>query len=429
MGRFFQSLLGSVSSDSEQRSLENPNTPINSSTVQFMGGSGTKSGTPINGDSAFAVSAYTRANQILSDTLATLPVNVFRKNADGTNEIIDHPIADLLKIEPNEMQTAVNWKGAGQGSLNTYGNFFAEIHRKADGTVKSLGVPLPAASVSVKSNAGRLVYEVTTGGTTRVVTAMNMFHVAGFSYDGLLGIAKLDLMRETLGLAKTYEDKASFFVKNDSTPPIAIINKGSYNETQNNSNKKNWQAAQGGSNSGKAAHLSGDFEIKQLAITPDQAQFLESRVFSVGEIARFTGVPPHLLFELDRATFNNIEQQNIEFATYTLNGWITKWEQEINRKLFKPSEKKRLYVKYNMNGLLKADTKSRGEFYKALSSIGAITPNQIAKLENMNPVEGGDRSFRQMQDIPLDKMDEFIDSLIASKSAKVEPKTKEEDGE
>jgi len=221
-------------------------------------------------------------------------------------------------------------------------------------------------------------------------------------------------------------DKASYFVKNDSTPPIAIINKGSYNETQNNSNKKNWQAAQAGVNSGKAAHLSGDFEIKQLAITPDQAQFLESRVFSVGEIARFTGVPPHLLFELDRATFSNIEQQNIEFATYTIDGWITKWEQEINRKLFRPSEKKKVYAKFNLNGLLKADAKSRGEFYKALSNIGAITPNQIAKLENMNPVEGGDRSFRQMQDIPLERMDEFVDSLIASKTT-AEPKVAEDD--
>jgi len=129
-------------------------------------------------------------------------------------------------------------------------------------------------------------------------------------------------------------------------------------------------------------------------------------------------VPPHLLFELDRATFNNIEQQNIEFATYTIDGWITKWEQEINRKLFKPSEKKKLFVKYNLNGLLKADAKSRGEFYKALSGIGAITPNQIAKLEDMNPVDGGDRSFKQMQDIPLDRMDEYLDSLIEGKNKK-----------
>jgi phage portal protein BeeE len=108
----------------------------------------------------------------------------------------------------------------------------------------------------------------------------------------------------------------------------------------------------------------------------------------------------------------------IRDSTYTIDGWITKWEQEINRKLFKPSEKKKLFVKYNLNGLLKADAKSRGEFYKALSGIGAITPNQIAKLEDMNPVDGGDRSFKQMQDIPLDRMDEYLDSLIQGKDIK-----------
>lgn len=424
---FLQSVWNTVVYNSEEsRSLENPNIPItNDSVIQIIGGSGTKSGTPIDGNTSLAVSAYTRANQILSDVIGTLPLNVHKKNTDGSTEIIDHPVADLLKLEPNELQTAVNWKGAGQGQLNTYGNFFAEIIRKTDGTVRSLGVPFPSPSVSIKTNGGRLVYEVETNGANRIILAKDMFHVAGFSYDGLMGIAKLDLMRESLGLAKTYEDKASYFVKNDSTPPIAIINKGSYNETQNNSNKKNWQAAQAGANSGKAAHLSGDFEIKQLAITPDQAQFLESRVFSVGEIARFTGVPPHLLFELDRATFNNIEQQNIEFATYTIDGWVTKWEQEINRKLFRPSEKKKVYAKFNLNGLMKADAKSRGEFYKALSGIGAITPNQIAKLEDMNPLEGGDRSFRQMQDIPLDRVDDYLDSIVA-KSAVVEPKKEEE---
>jgi len=416
---FLQTIWNSVVYNPEARSLENPNIPITNDTLlQFLNGSTTKSGASVNGNSSLAISAYTRANQILSDTLATLPINVHERMADGSTEIISHDVADLFKLEPNEMQTAVNWKAAGQGQLNTYGNFFAEIFRAGDGSVKSLGVPFLATTVSVKTNEGRMVYEVTEGGLTRIILPRNMFHVAGFSYDGLLGIAKLDLMKETLGLAKTYEDKASYFIKNDSTPPIAIVNKGKYDSTQNSNNKKNWQAAQTGVNSGKAAFLSGDFDIKQLAITPDQAQFLESRVFSVGEIARFTGVPPHLLFELDRATFNNIEQQNIEFATYTIDGWITKWEQEINRKLFKPSEKKKLFVKYNLNGLLKADAKSRGEFYKALSGIGAITPNQIAKLEDMNPVDGGDRSFKQMQDIPLDRMDEYLDSLIEGKNKK-----------
>lgn len=416
---FLQRVWNEAVYNPEARSLENPNIPITNDTLlQIVGGSPTNSGATITGSNSLAISAYTRANQILFDTMATLPINVLEKQADGSRKIINHKVADLLKSEPNSVQTAVNWKGAGQGQLNTYGNFFAEIFRKGDGSVKSLGIPFQADTVSMKINGDRVVYEVSENGSTRVIKSMNMFHVAGFSYDGLLGIAKIDLMRETLGLSKTYEDKASFFIKNDSTPPVAIINKGKYDTTQNSANKKNWQAANSGKNSGKAAFLSGEFDIKQLSITPDQAQFLESRVFSVSEIARFTGVPPHLLFELSGAKFNNIEQLNTEFATYTINGWTTKWEQEINRKLFTPSEKKKLSVKYNLNGLLKADAKSRGEFYKALASIGSITPNQVAKLEDMPPLTGGDRAFVQMQDVPLDRVDELINSQIQKKESK-----------
>jgi HK97 family phage portal protein len=394
----------------EERSLENPNSPLTS--MSIFGGGETKAGAIINGTTSLAISAYSRANQVLADTMATLPVNVHKRNSDGTTEIVDHPVADLFKIEPNNMQTAVNWRSAGQGGLNTYGNTYSEIFRKGDGSTKSLGVPFLFSEVEIKENEGRLVYQVTKNGKTRVIQGRDMHHVLGFSYDGVVGIARLDSMSETLGLSKTYEDKASAFVRNDSTPPVVLIGKGGLKNDQLKSSKDNWQAAQSGRNSGKAAVLNGDWDIKQLAITPDQAQFLQSRVFSVGEIARFTGVPPHLLFELDRATFNNIEQQSIEFVTYTLLGWVNRWEQEANRKLFKPSERKTHFLKFNLNGLLKADAKSRGEFYKALASIGALTPNDARKFEDMNPLEGGDKAFVQMQDIPLDKIDAYYDSLI-----------------
>lgn len=408
----------------EERSLENPNTPLTS--MNIFGTSETKAGANINGDTSLAISSYTRANQVLSDTLSTLPVNVHKRNTDGTTEIVDHAVGDLFKLEPNDIQTAVNWRSAGQGGLNTYGNTYSEIFRKGDGSVKSLGVPFKDSQVQVKVNENRIVYEVTENSKTRVIQSRDMYHVLGFSYDGVLGISKLDLMRETLGLSKTYEDKASFFVRNDSTPPVALIGKSKMTEDQTKMNKDNWQAAQTLKNAGKAAVLSGDWDIKQLAITPDQAQFLQSRVFSVGEIARFTGVPPHLLFELDRATFNNIEQQSIEFVTYTLLGWVNKWEQEANRKLFKPSERKTHFLKFNLNGLLKADAKSRGEFYKALASIGALRPNDVRDFEDMNPLEGGDKSFVQMQDVPLDRVDEYLDSIINKDNGSV---NKEDNGQ
>ena len=398
--------------------------PLTSMNI-FSGGE-TKAGANINGDTSLNISAYTRANQVLSDTISTLPVNVHKRNPDGTTEVVDHPVGDLFKLEPNEMQTAVNWRAAGQGGLNTYGNTYSEIFRKGDGSVKSLGVPFLDSEVEVKTNEGRLVYQVTRNSKTRVIQARDMHHVLGFSYDGVVGIAKIDQMRETLGLSKTYEDKASFFVRNDSTPPVALIGKSKMTTQQSKENKDNWQAAQTMKNAGKAAVLNGDWDIKQLAITPDQAQFLESRVFSVGEIARFTGVPPHILFELDRATFNNIEQQNIEFVTYTLLGWVNKWEQEANRKLFKPSERKTHFLKFNLNGLLKADAKSRGEFYKALASVGALRPNDIRKFEDMNPLEGGDKAFVQMQDIALDKYDEYLDSIIKKGT---EPVKKKDNGQ
>jgi HK97 family phage portal protein len=421
---YLQQFVNTYLWGSNERSLENPNSPI--TTVGLFGGEETKAGAVIDGNSALALSAYTRANQVLADTMATLPVNVHKKNTDGSTTIVDHVVSDLFKLEPNDIQTAVNWRSAGQGGLNTYGNTFSEIFRKGDGSVKNIGVPFDDSQVEVKVNDGRIVYNVTENGSNRTIQSRDMYHVLGFSYNGVVGIAKLNLMKETLGLSKTYEDKASAFIRNDSTPPVALIGKSKMDEAQKKANKENWQAANSGKNAGKAAVLTGEWDIKQLAITPDQAQFLQSRVFSVGEIARFTGVPPHILFELERSTFNNIEQQNIEFVTYTLLGWVNRWEQEANRKLFKPSERKTHFLKFNLNGLLKADAKSRGEFYKALASIGALMPNDVRKFEDMNPINGGDKAFVQMQDISLAKYDEYLDSVIEKGS---EIKSKKEDGQ
>jgi HK97 family phage portal protein len=421
-----QRLWNSVIYNPEARSLENPNTPLTGANLIFGGGE-TEAGAIITPTSALSIPAYLRANEVLNTTISTLPIGVYEKKDGGITLLENHYLTKLLSQEPNSQMSSVSFREAGQGSLNTFGNFYGKIIRNGAAKVTEI-IPLHDNDVTPKMNKGRLVYDVINeDGKTITYIPRDIFHIPGFSYNGLVGFSKLDLMRQTLGLAKTYEEKASAFIRNDSTPPIALIGKGQMTEPQKLQNKKNWQEANTQKNSGKAAVLTGDWDIKQLSITPDQAQFLQSREFSIGDIARFTGVPPHLLYELGRATYNNIEQQNSDFANFTVQGWVDKWEQECNRKLLSPSEKQKGYaVEMSMHSLYRADAKSRGELYKALKSVGALKPNDARKMEQMNPLPDGNETYVQMQDIALSHYDEYITSVVASRSQQT---TKTEDNE
>ena len=415
---FFQKLYRTVVNNPDYRSVENPQNPITSQTViDMFGGQESESGVEVNPDTALTNAAYYRANEVLNHTMASVPLAVYGKGKDGSRTKVDHDVSYLLKSEPNPIMTAFTFKETGQGQLNNYGNFYAEIERHKNGSVKALW-PIDYNEVTPKVNKRRLVYKVE--GTSTPIKSQDMYHVPGFGFNGLVGKPKIELMAESLGLGLVYQKYASRFMKNDATPPVALIAKGDITNDQKDATKKSWQSAQSGKNKGRSAVMSGDWDLKTFSVPPEQAQFLQSRVFSVSEIARWTGIPPHLLFELDRATHNNIEHQLIEFVMFTILGWCTKWEQEYNRKLFTPEERKscKYYTKHNINGLMRADAQSRAEFYKALSGISALSANKILEMEDMNPVENGDKRYTQMQNIPTDRVDEYVDSVVAKGLAK-----------
>lgn len=408
---FFQKIFRAVVYNGSYRSLNNPNTPISSSAVMGLFGiQEEESGAHASKETALTISAYHRANEVLNHTLASLPISVFEKQKDGSNKKIDHDLNDILKRESNPLMSAFSWKELGQGQLNTAGNSYSRIESNASGRVTALWPEVEGIAPTRSGN--RVVYKSTD--LKNPIKYEDMLHIPGFGFDGIVGKPKIQLMAESLGLGLAYQKYASRYIKNDASSRVVLVAKGDISAEDLKTSRDNWQEANGGKNQGKVASIRGDWDVKSISSTPSDSQLLESRQFSVTEIARWTGVPPHLLFDLSRSTYNNIEHQMTEFVMFTILGWCTKWEQEINRKLFSPKQKKsgKYFVKHNLNALMRADSKSRADLYKALSQTSAFSANDILKLEDMNPVEGGDRRYTQMQNIPTDRVDEWLDAKL-----------------
>jgi len=396
----------------DSRSLNDPSVPINGSTLDALwAGGATESGENVNAGTALTFSAVHRANRLICDIMGYLPINVMQNNSDGSKGIAkDHPAQYLLHHQPNNLMSSFTWREAMQGNLNFRGNAYSEITGSSFSDPGSFKFH-SSDNVEPKIHNDSLVYLITErdGIRKRTVLAENMIHIPGFGFNGIVGLSTIDIARESFGAAIATQKSASRFFKNDSTPGGILFNKGA-TEEQRKAAKQAWESTQKGKNKGKTAVMPGEWEYKQVTVTPEQSQFLQTRAFSVVEISRWFGVPPHLLFELDRATFSNIEHQQLQFLIYTLNGWINRWEQELNRKLFTIQDRlsEKFFVKFNVNAILRTDIKARSDFYRTLWSVGALSTNDILDLEDMNKIEGGDKHMVQQG---------FVDLKIADQVA------------
>lgn len=380
--------------------LNDPNTPINGTTVGELlgGGTGTEAGENVSERTALNFASIFRANRLLCDLLAYLPVNVIENNKDGSKAVAkSHPAQFLLHKEPNDLHTSFTWREAGQADLNFHGNTYSE--KIIDGGGNPIRFDfLRDENVQPKIKGRDLVYVVTNEDLTkRVVRPDRMIHVPGFGFNGIEGMSVIDIARESYGAALAAQNYGGRFFGNSATPSGMLINKGATKD-QAKEAKASWQKTVGGKKQQGTAVMPGSWEYQQISITPEQAQFLGTRSFSVLEIARWFGIPPHLLFELERATFNNIEELGISFLIYTLNGWVNRYQQEWNRKLFTRAERRegRFETKFNINAILQSDIKSRADFYRTLWAIAGLSTNDILELEDRNKVEGGDQRWVQM---------------------------------
>lgn len=350
------------------------------------------------GSQAERIAAVHACCRLIAQSQAMLPFHAHRRLADGSERAPDHPLDAILNRAPNGRMSSFEFKRTLTYSAVMRGNGYAQIIGGARGEVEQL-VPLHPDRVKAELlPTGRVRYEVTEdNGARHFLPQEEIFHLRGISTDGLLGVDPLTWFRVQFGLAASAEDYARRFFDNDTQTAIALMHDGSPNPEQREEFKRSWQSAQAGANRHKAAVLWGGWKIQNLGVEPRNAQMLESRKLSVTEIARIFGVPPHLIADLDRATFSNIEHQGLEFVIYSLMPWLVAWEQAVARQLIGEPD---IYAEHNVSALLRGDTKTRYETYAIAINWGIMSPNDARRLENMNPRENGDTYLQPVNMAP-----------------------------
>jgi HK97 family phage portal protein len=285
----------------------------------------------------------------------------------------------------------------------THGNAYAQIIRDGSGRVLSLYPLLPDKMEVDRDGHGRLFYTYTRNtdenpnfseyGRVRLKPE-DVLHIPGLGFDGLVGYSPIAMAKNAVGMTLACEEYGASFFENGATPGGVLEHPGVLKDPAKV--RESWHSVYGGSkNAGKVAVLEEGMKYQQIGIPPEEAQFLETRKFQIDEIARLYRIPPHMVGDLDKSSFSNIEQQSLEFVKYTLDPWVIRWEQSIQKALFLPQEKKEYFVKMNVDGLLRGDYESRMKGYSIGIQNGFMCPNDIRRLESMDliPVEEGGEYF------------------------------------
>lgn len=357
----------------------------------FGGGTETAAGVQVTPERAMRLSVVYAAVRIIAESIASLPLSIHRITNDGSEVDTEHPYFELLHDAPNRWQTSFEWREMMLGHCVLRGNAYSEIISSRRRLLEL--VPLhPDRVTPFKAPDGTLAYEYRPeDGPSRIILSGEMHHLRGLSNDGFVGISPVDQIRDAIGLTAAAEEYGARFYKHGSAPGGVLETPNKLSDDAYNRLKTAWEARfQGVHNAHRAAILEQGLQWKAVGIEPDKAQFLETRKFQITDIARAFRIPPHMLADLERATFSNVEHQGLEFVTYTLLPWIVRWEQAIKRDLL-TAYKKTHFVKFNVAGLLRGDLKSRYDAYATGRNWGWFSVNDIRKLEDMNTIEGGDQ--------------------------------------
>lgn len=347
-----------------------------------------KSGAAVGPEEALSLSAVWAGVSLLSSIIGALPLSVYRKNGQTRNVADDHPAQRMLHTELNPDMTASIGRRTMEFNRLMFGYEAAEIGWGGGGLPRWLW-PLEAWRVKPKRDPdGKLYYEVD---GTRRVEAKDMIYVPLVSFDGTQGVGFVDYAIESLGLGISAQEFAATFFGNGARPGGLLKIPGNPDIKTRTTYREEWDKFHGGGagNSHRTGILWGGMEYvpNSGSIDPDKAQLLEQRRFNTEEVARWLNIPPHLLRDLSRATFSNIEEQGIDFVTYTLNQPLVNKEQEFDRKLLDPPG---LYCKHNLYALLKGNSQAQANFLKTLWLMGVVSQNEIRELLEFNPVANGD---------------------------------------
>ena len=371
-----------------------------SSRYRFLMGP-TAAGKSVNERSAMQLTAVYACVRILAEGIAGLPLHLYKCGKNGSREkVVDHPLYFLLHDEPNPEMTSFVFRETLMTHLLLYGNCYCQIIRDGRGQVTAL-YPLMPNQMSVdRDEKGQLYYTYLCSGEeadtmkkgTVYLLPEDVLHIPALGFDGLVGYSPIAMAKNSIGMGLACEEYGTKFFANGAAPSGVLEHPGTIKDITRL--RESWNAIYGGSkNAGKVAILEEGMHYSPISISPNEAQFLETRKFQVDEIARIFHVPPHMIGDLDRSTFSNIEQQSLEFVKYTLNPWVCRWEQVLTRSLLSPKEKREYSIKFNVDGLLRGDYQSRMNGYAVGRQNGWMSANDIRELENMDKIseeQGGD---------------------------------------
>lgn len=366
------------------RARDKPRDAVSAAGTFSFGYSG--SGKSVNARTAIQVSAVYACVRVIAETVASLPFAVFEEDKTGSRKALDHPLYRILHDEPNPEMTSFVWREAMLTHLLLWGNSYSQILRAGRGNIVGLYPLLPDSMEVDRDDKGNLTYTYsTTNGQQVKLRPEDVLHIPGLGFDGIMGYSPIAVERNAVGLSIAAEEFGSKFFSNGATPSGILTHPNTVKNPK--ALRESWMEAYGGSsNANRVAILEEGMTFTRISMPNNEAQFLETRKFQVEEICRIYRVPPHMIADLEHATFSNIEHQSIDFAVHTIRPWLVRIEQSINRALFTEQEKGRFYCQFNLDGLMRGSYKERMEGYAIARNNGWMSANDIRALENQNPI-------------------------------------------
>lgn len=378
---------------------DKPQDSYSGSALSFLFGR-TTSGKAVNERTAMQTTAVYSCVRILAEAVASLPLHIYRYSDTGKERVPEHPLYTILHDEPNVDMTSFVFRETMMSHLLVYGNAYSQIIRDGAGRVLGLYPLLPDKMEVDRLENGELVYYYSRNSEENpnfrdmgriALRHQDVLHIPGLGFDGLVGYSPIAMAKNAVGMTLACEEYGASFFANGANPGGVLEHPGVLKDP--GKVRESWNSVYRGSgNAHKIAVLEEGMKYQQIGIPPEEAQFLETRKFQINEITRLYRIPPHMVGDLEKSSFSNIEQQSLEFVKYTLDPWVIRWEQSLQKALLLPEEKREYFIKLNVDGLLRGDYQSRMSGYATARQNGWMSANDIREMEDLNPIpeeEGG----------------------------------------
>lgn len=371
-------------------SLEDPNVPLNAATLGWK--KPTRTGVNVTPETAMAYSAVLACVRVIAETMASVPLNTFRRLDNGGKEKArTHYSYHLVHTQPNPYMTSFSWRELMIAQVLLWGNHYSWINMAANGIIKDIWPLDPIKTHAVIDDVTGLHYETEFRGRKVSYDRAHVIHVPGMSFDGLSGKSIISWMAESIGLGIAIEEFGASFYGDGALPAGVLEHPGKLDDAAVTRIKEGWKQQYGGlSNAQSIAVLREGMTFNALSVNPVDAQALEAKRFQVSDIARGFRVPLMMLqYDTNVTTFASAEQFMLQFRQFTIQPWAVRIEQELTRKLFSPEEQKKYFAEFNLDGLLRGDFKTRQEGLKTMRQNGIINADEWREYENMNPLPDG----------------------------------------